>query len=211
MEALRFTTVLLLILPAGAFGGVAELLRHVHYAPNSLTLYGLNIRLFSTSFFAMLVASAFVGAAGALGVHFVFILLKSFSAQDTVENLLLIASISVAAGFGARTVLPGLVSRLQRQIEQGDQRLEREIQDTANEFDARIRDATGRAAEMSEFLSKITTAAVVTDAPPSARQWAIDRLTTVIDESSPTHRSYNLILGRLHKLNGDSMIRRLRF
>jgi hypothetical protein len=197
MNGLGALTVILLITLAGAFGGAVEFLRHVTYVSGMLTFSGHTIRL-SNSFFAMLITSSFVGAAGALGVAFVFILLKSFSNENTVENIVLLVSISVAAGFGARSILPGLVRRLEEQIEN--------VEAKTNKLEARVEQVKDEvkddAEENAEYYAKIMIPAAVPAVPTVERQWSLEELSRLTQQQK-THRSFHLMLGRIHRLNDN--------
>jgi hypothetical protein len=85
--------ILLLVIVAcgGAFGGLCDLLA---------------------------IISAGIGAAGAIALQFIFVLLQSFKSAGTTPNIVFLFSISVAAGFGAKRLLPIMTSRLERQIQE---------------------------------------------------------------------------------------------
>jgi hypothetical protein len=102
-NALDPSTVLLLILLAGAFGGVAELLRECDYQSGMITLYGSQCNA-SSSLVIMLIASAIIGAAGAMGIQFIFVLLKSTRSRTHARK----PSIRRSAEIGAVSSRHGL-------------------------------------------------------------------------------------------------------
>ncbi len=61
-------------------------------------------------------ASMIVGVAGAFAIQFVLVTLDAAKLDATAKAELFVLSISVAAGFGARRLLPGLTARLEGQI-----------------------------------------------------------------------------------------------
>ncbi len=104
-----------LVLSGGVLGGCSDFIRglifrgslHFNDHPIGFWQSALNLLLFG-----------FVGAAGAVALQFVFVLLDSFSDSYNVTRQVFLISVSTAAGFGARRILPKLTDRIEDQIEQ---------------------------------------------------------------------------------------------
>ena len=108
-------SIFLLLSAGGALGGIAEYLRQIAYRGKGLVTNDHELR--SRPVIVLVLTSAVIGLSGAIAIQFIFVLLSSFSAANTAKNIVFLFSISVAAGFGSRRILPLLTERLKKQIE----------------------------------------------------------------------------------------------
>ena len=179
-------SIFLLVSFGGAIGGTAEYLRQIAYrnrvwVTNSDEVSSVPVML-------LLLASAIIGLSGAIAIQFIFVLLGSFSAANTAKNIVFLFSISVAAGFGARIILPRLTERLKKQIEGTDQK--------ATKADQKAMAATDEVRE-ARFVIHLNHA-LSPNATESERQEAIEQLTARVP-SDPTSRLNTILLARLYR------------
>ncbi len=178
------------LIAGGALGGIAEYLRQIAYRGKGLVTN--DHELHAVPVILLLLASAVIGLSGAIAIQFIFILLQSFKDENTASNIIFLFSISVAAGFGARSILPLLTKKLEKKIEGADEKAT-EAGQTAT--------AAKDEAQEAWFFAKIMTA-LSPVATESERQWGIEELTARL-QNVPTHRSYVLWLGRLYRARKD--------
>ncbi len=107
-----------LIAGGGFFGGVIDLLHKITYKDASFLVYdeAYNRKIF----FLLLLRSGLVGVGGALGLCALRIYAGEFEKDMALSpiNVLFNFTLSVIAGFAARTLLPNIASRLERQFDE---------------------------------------------------------------------------------------------
>jgi|ERR1700733_2260746 len=190
----------------GALGGVVDFCRQLS-AEGSIRKKTFVVKYDKTplgvsSAFVYLATSVIIGVGGAFGVQFLLIMLKSFSPNHETSNELLIFSISIIAGIGARSLIPRISDRLQEQLFKVQQEAEAAV--------SGAKDATRIANEIrtesTEFNRIVST--LRAEAPESEVDDAIRKLEGFLRESEkhgPTsdERTETIWLGRLYKKKGN--------
>ena len=174
----------------GALGGAAEYVRQIVYRDKALRSNSDALSLWP--FLVLLLFSAVVGLSGAIAIQFIFVLLQSFKADNTNTNILFLFSISVAAGFGARHILPLLTERLKQQVTGIDQKAT-DAQREAMEAIDEVREA--------QFVIHLMHA-LSPNATASERHEAIEELAPRVQDD-PTNRLNTILLGRLYRARKD--------
>jgi hypothetical protein len=139
----------------GAFGGVADLLARLQLKDGFFDL--VDERVSGPNFFLALLIQMILGMCGAAAIVFVFASTTWFPREDSTQSRLWLLTLSVVAGFGARRFLPIVTRRLERQIQELEQKVEeerKEIRDT--EKRSLIRDTVSRALVLLGRDSKAT-------------------------------------------------------
>jgi hypothetical protein len=107
----------------GVVGGIAEYASHIKMT-NGALLYDEQ-PLQAADQRVLRLMSAVIGWAGAWATLFIFVATRWWETESETPSLsLFVLTLSVAAGFGARRLLPDLVDRLKVQIEQTKQQAE---------------------------------------------------------------------------------------
>lgn len=190
-ETTKFLVIMALVIAGGALGGLAFFLFALGFSESRTTVDGKEVR--GRHLFWCAASQIGVGLCGAVAVQFLLILIRIFPKDPTSENAVLLVSVSAAAGFGARRLLPSLASNLERRVEQAEIQAER-----AQEGAEQAKDKATRA----EVMSKVS-AALRPGTTESQRAEAIEQLRD-LTRSYPTQRSYAIMLGRLLR-DGDDL------
>ena len=104
--------ILLLLIVGGVIGGIAHILAQFRIENSTLRVNGQTTSFIIT--IILIVFSGFVGIAGAVAIQFILIMLGAFRTIATLTDEMFALSISVAAGFGAKSpdkALEGPVAR----------------------------------------------------------------------------------------------------
>lgn len=219
------------IIAGGAIGGIIDLAFKLNI--EEITKEGTNekspivcfayngVCIGFESFLVLLAVNGLIGVGGAIGVQFIIIGIQKFSSAATIENLLLVLSISLVAGFSARRLLPQISNKMARDLDVAKKKTE-EIEKTIEKTEKKTADIdvttkqTRMIAEEAERIAKETDKereegdeetfrelqALRPDATRFARQWAIEHFTKATT-SDPTNRESAIKLGRLYKFNKD--------
>lgn len=179
-------TIISWLIAGGALGGGAEYLRQIVYRRGALATNSDELSLWPA--LGLMLISAVIGLSGAIAIQFIFVLLQSFKDDNTTTNILFLFSISVAAGFGARHLLPQLTEGLKKKIEGFDQKVMK--------VDEKTKEMTNELHE-ARFTLHLTHA-LSPSATESERREAIEILTKRIP-SDPMNRLNTILLGRLHR------------
>jgi hypothetical protein len=87
-----------------------------------------------------------IGMCGAASIIFVFASTTWFPREDTTQTELWLLTMSVVAGFGSRRFLPMVTKRLERQVQELEEKVEKEHKELREtERRSQIRDAVSRA------------------------------------------------------------------
>lgn len=188
----------------GALGGTAEYLRQIAYRDNEWRTNSDATSLGPGILLALF--SAAIGVSGAIGFQFVLILLKSYRDTNTAENILFFLAVSVAAGFGARRLLPAMSESLEGKIKHVKEETDR-VDEKATEATEEAREAERRATVAAQEAHKamITTRAIgalISGAPDGDKKLSIVGLTPLV-EKEQRNRHLVIILGRLHRALED--------
>jgi hypothetical protein len=142
--AWTFPVLVTLAVLGGALGGLAEFTSKFTLGEKRPKIFERDPTIGRT--FLCILNHVLTGIAGAAAAAFVFSSTTWFPNSDTAQHRLWLLTLSLVAGFGARSVLPMVTRRLQRQINE----LEEEVQESkelAKEVDERSqgRDILARA------------------------------------------------------------------
>ena len=130
---MEFWTAVALICAGGALGGLAAGLIRLNPGKGKLRLDDAD-HLSDGSVVLAVILSVIVGMSGAAAVQFALIFISGATRLvQGIENKLFMFSISTAAGFGARSLLPVLSASLRKQIKSIDERT-RETKELASEL-----------------------------------------------------------------------------
>lgn len=182
----------------GVVGGLADLFLHIRYGDYGFAYKSTNSELGASvpiniwAFIGLCVLSAFIGLSGAVGVQVILIGIQKFSDAPSVENKLLLLSVSVIAGFGARRLLPQIRDRLEEEL----LKTREESRDAAEDAQEAIEEARSARTQLRVLAS------LRADAPASERDSCIKFMTKEL-ELDPTDRTNTIILGRLQRVSGD--------
>ena len=137
-EILEFTVL------GGAFGGAADLLARIRLKGGQFQLVDESIS--GTQFCIELLIQLVIGMCGAAAIIFVFASTTWFPREDTTQTELWLLTMSVVAGFGSRRFLPMVTKRLERQVQELEEKVEKEHKELREtERRSLIRDAVSRA------------------------------------------------------------------
>lgn len=200
MNTLDIFDIIMWVSIGGVLGGIAEYLRRIAYrdgAHRALVINGHE--LFQRPFILLLVASAIIGLSGALAFQFILISLKWISLTHTPEDILFLLSVSVAAGFGARILLPEITERLRDQLKK--LRAETDQLTTKAEGAAEKAEAAATEAKQAAIITRAV-AALTPGTPVGDKKSSIKELMP-IHEKEPKTRRFVILLGRLHRALKD--------
>lgn len=217
-ETLDIFFILAWVTFGGALGGIAEYLRQIKYRDQALRT---NSDVISPSpFILLLLFSTVIGVAGAIAFQFILILLKSYRDANTPENILFFFAVSVAAGFGARHLLPQITEKLGEQVKnltaetheareqvknlqtetkelaQGTENLAKQAEKAASRAEGAAR--RGEEAMITTRVLHALTPTVL----PGDKKRCIEELTKFL-EDEPKHRRFVIYRGRLYRALGD--------
>lgn len=208
---LSTSAVITLISIGGALGGSAEYLRQIAYKDEKLITNGNELLLRPA--IILWLSSAAIGVSGAIAFQLIIYMLNAFDDKSTPGNIVYLLSVSVAAGFGARILLPEITERLRDQVKKlrtetdGLAQQTNEARDLLDnlrtETDELIKETrlaieeSGEARIVSRALNSL-----LDSGKESERRWCREELTKRV-QSNPTNRSYVIPLGRLHRSYKD--------
>lgn len=200
----QFFSIFLVIFIGGGLGGFTEFIRSL-YIDNKvgdaerenldgMLYYNQKLISFSMIFFLGIIG-AVIGSASAISLQFILILLDASKLAVDAKSELFNLSISVAAGFGGRRILPKMSDRIEQSFIDVEARKEaeaaNEVADEANETAENASENAEQAALYSQIQDAMSDGAI-----PSTRSQLIFILGNKVDER-PLHRKYNIWLGRL--------------
>lgn len=154
----------------------------------------------------LVITNVIIGICGAIAVQFALVLLRSFRSTGSVDDQIFILSISTAAGFAARRILPSLSDRLESQVAQvrinteEASRISQEANRLSQEAGKRAQEA-GKEADEAVFFAKVQDA-LKANANPSTRFYCIAKIKKSLQEN-PLQREYTIMLGRLLRANDN--------
>ena len=115
----------------GALGGFVDFCRQLHVEGSirkkTFMVKYDEAQLGASSVIVRVLISIIIGIGGAFGVQFVLIMLKSFSSNTETANELLLFSVSIVAGIGARSLIPKISDQLQQQLFKTEQKAENAV------------------------------------------------------------------------------------
>lgn len=120
VEALEFEQIVSLMVAGGAMGGIAHFFAQFRIKGLTLHINGETASVTTTFWQAFF--SSITGIAGAMAIQFILILLGAFRSSAAPIDQIFILSISVAAGFGAKQILPQITESLMRKLQQVDEK-----------------------------------------------------------------------------------------
>jgi hypothetical protein len=191
----------------GAVGGIAECLTHLKLSATGLMFDGAKAD--REAFRSFVRVSAWIGLAGAVGVLFVFVATRWWQEESKTDSLpLFVLTLSVAAGFGARRLLPHLTRRLEQQIKEvGDEAKDAKVESGIAQQVAKEAEGKAEQAKEEAFVSQIIARSLATlnegeKAPPNEVFECIEAIGGLLGRR-PMHRTANIVLGRLLNAAGD--------
>jgi hypothetical protein len=176
-----------IVCSGGAIGGFCDVLNGLQYTSGKFKTNNEDI-ISNQHRVILLTIGSIIGSAGAISIQFVFILLQSFKDVNTTQNIIFLFSISIAAGFGARRILPSLTDRLERQIQEAKE-------------DAKEAKQEAKGASQNLDLLRRYMIAMRPDASQSERDWALSYLRSRMKEA-PLDRETIILIGRLLRVMG---------
>lgn len=190
-------SIFLLISVGGAIGGTAEYLRKIAYRKKAWVTNSDEVS--SVPVMLLLVTSAIIGLSGALALQFILIWLNAFHDTNETKDIVFLVSISVAAGFGARILLPEITERLRDQVK--TLRAETDKSTTKAEEAAKKAEAAATEAKNSAIITRAV-AALTPGTPVGDKKSSIEELMP-IHEKEPKNRRFVILIGRLHRALKD--------
>ena len=192
-SSLGFSGLLALLAIGGAIGGMLDVLNKIDLTAEGYESAGVKVA--RSDVLVLLLRNASVGIGGSLALTAVRIWLDSFESTTTEPlHLLFNLSVSVVAGFAARTLLPTIASKLEKQVAaQGE-----ELSDQKQELETLESQVAEQMAEL-EYQEQMAQARVALDegAVDSDRKRAFDALSSIL-EANPVDRRAAIWLGRIH-------------
>ncbi len=176
----------------GAFGGVAELVARLRLKKGSFHL--IDEEISGGNFFLALLIQCVLGICGAAAIIFVFASTTWFPHEDSTQSRLWLLTLSVVAGFGARRFLPMVTQRLERQVQELQEKVEeerKELRDTENR--SIVRDAVARALVLLGRDSKAT---------PTEMNASLMELRELV-RTQPKERTATIVAGRILRKLGE--------
>jgi hypothetical protein len=179
----------------GGFGGCADLLARIQLKDGRL-LVGEEKVPGWRCFGLMLLTQVIIGVCGAGAVLFIFCSTTWFKTDDTAQTRLWLLSLSVVAGYGARRFLPMVTRKMERQIEELQQKVQRDHQEIKkNEERSVARDIIARGLAL---LGPVATPT------PTEMNASLVELRQLI-RTSPTERAAVIVAGRILRRLDDCM------
>jgi hypothetical protein len=191
-SAWEFSEVILITAIGGAFGGFVEMLSSIKLTDGQFKIWNELLRW--SKFWRLVLIQFLLGICGAMAVIFVFSSTTWFPQNDTTQTKLWLLTLSVVAGFGARRFLPIVTKRLEAKINDLEDKIDREREDTALNFQKdHIRAAVSRA------LAVLAPNVVTTKTEIHAQLLELQEILT----KYPTERSVVIVAGRLCRTNEE--------
>ena len=220
---MTISEIVIWVVLGGAIGGLAELFTELTFGDNergtnddlekgAVKFKYNNNEVSIWQSIVLSLISIMIGVCGSVAFQFILILLGSFKSGKDPEQILFLLSISSAAGFGARRLLPKITSQLENkvaEIEEKNKSQDDELSDVKRKTEQlkkeaeRIKSETEHAQfEADEKLLFLQYQdAEREDALFSMRRQCIRELSKFL-EIYPKERKYAFRLGRLYKVSG---------
>lgn len=192
-QTLDAYSIFLLLCVGGAIGGIAEYLRQIVYRNKELATN--SDKLLLRPAVVLLFSSAIIGLSGALALQFILIWLNAFQDTNDAKTIVFLVSISVAAGFGARILLPEITERLRDQIKK--LRAETDKSTTKAEEAAEKAEVAATEAKKAATITRAV-AALTPETPIGDKKSTIKELMP-IREKEPKNRVVVILIGRLYR------------
>lgn len=196
--------ILLLISAGGSMGGLTEFIRAI-YVDNkegdrdekniSGLFYFKEFKIGFWPFIFLSFVGAFIGVVSAIALQFLLVLLDAAKLDVTTASAVFNISISAAAGFGGRRILPKMSDRIERNFIDTEARRNAEEANEAAEEASETAEVASEEAQIAGLYSQVQDA-MKDDAIPSTRSQLTHLLESKL-EKSPLNRRYNIWLGRL--------------
>ena len=205
-----FWELLALTVVGGAVGGIADLLHKIEFTNNGYKADGAVVT--PRDLALLVLRAAFVGMVGALGILALRAWLgdlTEYISPSTLDRALNF-TISVLAGFAARTLLPTIAAKLEKEVRSQGERIEeqeRELkeqervnlrqEERLGELIGNVSDSRKRLEYQMRFSEADTTLRNMERALPSDRERAFKALNTILEENA-TDRLAAIWLARLY-------------
>ena len=186
--------VVILIVSAGAFGGIAQFLFSlgkfylVDNSPAALRWKHGEKALGWWLFIGAVLTDALIGIAGAFAVLFVIIEAGRFKPDGSPENQLFLFTLSVIAGYASLQLLPSITNTVAQQIEK-----------LTGEH-AQLKIQQDKSTDRVTAISRAQTALASTTTPPAERISAAQGLAAL---QLPNDRTVAILQGRLYRANAQ--------
>jgi hypothetical protein len=176
----------------GAFGGAADLLARIRLKDGHFQIVDESIS--GTQFSIYSLIQLVIGMCGAAAIIFVFASTTWFPREDTTQTELWLLTMSVVAGFGSRRFLPMVTKRLERQVQELEEKVDKEHKELREaERRSQIRDAVSRA---------LTLVAPGAAATPTQLNSSLVELREIL-RKYPKERTVTIVTGRTLRKLGE--------